>query len=353
MRIGIDVTATITGNTGIARYVNELTDAMTALDDAPDLRRLAIGRARVAPGPATRHVRVPLRIVDRVWRSTGQPTVERVIGQIDSFHASGPVLAATRVPVVAVVHDLAALDHPDLHPARDVAQLRRYVDELDRVAAVIAVSETTADRLGAAGVAPSRVHVVPNGRTPLPEPVGSPLPPFSYVLAVGAPVPRKGFDVLLRAITRVDELDVVLVGPRGTVDDDLAKLAATLGIAHRVHRVGRVGDAELAGWYRDAAALVAPSVDEGFGLPLVEALVTGTPVVASDIAAFHEVTGGHATFVPVGDDDALADAIDAAAARSPDIMSGVRRGAEHAARYTWERCAAETLAVHRAVARAH
>ncbi|MBA2281414.1 MAG: glycosyltransferase family 4 protein [Acidimicrobiia bacterium] len=350
-RIAIDVTAAITGRTGIARYVLALADAIEALPEAPTVARFAVGRALVEVPERTRHFPVPLRVVDRAWRAVAHPRVERITGLVDSVHASGPNLVPARAPVVAVVYDLAALDHPALHPARDVRQLRRYVEHLARADAVMAISATTADRLVASGVAPGRVHVAPIGRSPFPTAVDPPLAGRRYVLAVGAPVPRKGFDVLLRALARVDDPDLglALIGPPGPEDDALAELAAALQLTDRVHRAGPVTEAELAGWYQHALVLAAPSVDEGFGLPLVEALALGTPVVATDIAVFREVTGRHALLVPLGDVDALAAALAEAADRPPSVVAQVALGTAHVAQYTWAACAAATVAVHRAL----
>ena len=345
LRIGIDVTAAVTGSTGIARYVTEVA---RRLDHEVGVVRFAIGRGVHPPPPGTRHLRLPLRAFDRLWSTVDRPPVEALVGDLTSLHASGPLLPPSRRPTVAVVHDLAPLLHPELHPARDVGQLQRYVARLRRADAVIAVSGATGERIADTGVSAERIHVVPNGLTELPPPVAPPLAGRRFVLAVGAPVPRKGFDDLLRAVARLDdpELRVAIVGPTGPEDDELVRLAGALGIGDRVHRAGPVSLAELAGWYCTASVVAVPSIDEGFGLPVIEALSVGTPVVASDIGAFREVAGGHAQLVPVGDLDALAAALEAAAAGPRDDPAAVA----HARRFSWDACAADTLAVHRLVA---
>jgi glycosyltransferase involved in cell wall biosynthesis len=350
-RIAVDVTPTITGRTGIARYVKELATALERLPDAPEVVRFAVGRAVVPVSDPITHIRWPLRVVGPVWQRVHRPRLERFVGAVDSVHASGALLPPSRAPVVAVVHDLTPIDHPDLHPARDVAQLQRYLDGLRDVRAVIAVSETTAAALRRRGVPGDHVHVVPNGRTEFPAPIAPPLEGRPYVLAVGAPVPRKGFHVLVRALVELASDDVVLAiaGPPGSDDDALTALAGELGVRDRIHRATAVSDAELAGWYQHAAVLAAPSVEEGFGLPLIEALAVHVPVVASDLPVFHEVTGSHALLVPSGDVSGFADAIRAAIERGPSVESMVELGAAHVTRYTWDACAAATLAVHRSV----
>lgn len=349
--LAFDVTPVITGSTGIARYVRETAAAIEGLAEAPELRRFAVGRGTRRPPDGTAWCRVPLRIVAASWHRGGPPRVERLVGPVGSVHASGMVLPRARAPIVAVVHDLAPLDHPHLHDPRQVAQLQRYLADLPRAAAVIAVSQTTADRLSRI-VPPERLHVTPNGCTPLPPPDPPEDPPIPYLLAVGAPVPRKGYPDLLHAISRPElrEVSLVIVGPDGSEDPRLAAQAAELGVADRYHRAGEVSEARLAGWYAGAAAVAAPSVDEGFGLPLVEAQSLGVPVVASDIAAHREVAGGAAALVPVGEVEGLVDALVAAVGRGTATLEAVAAGRRNAQRYSWAACADATLAVHRLVA---
>ena len=351
-RVAVDITSTITGRTGITRYVEQLVAAIWETTTDVELALFAVGRGTEPVLPGARRARVPLRIVDAGWRALHAPKVERLVGAIGSVHASGPAVPAARAPIVGVVYDLAPLDRPDLHPKRSVVNLRRYLAELRRASAVITISETTATQLVRHGIDEAKVVAIPIGATPLGEPVRPPLAGTCYVLAVGAPVPRKGFSSLVDAVAQLDDdVALVVVGPHGSDDDELRERAAAHGIAHRFHRVGPVTDAELAGWYRDAGAVAAPSIDEGFGLPLVEAMQQRVPVVASDIGVFREVSGGHATLVPVGDVSALADALTAAVGRPTAIESTLDAARTHASRYTWQACADATLAVHRRVQR--
>lgn len=349
--VAFDVTTTLSGATGISRYVRATTSALEAMDDAPELRRFAVGRGPLEPPAGTVVCRAPLRLLELSWRLGGPPTVERLVGPVRSVHASGSVLPRAAAPIVAVVHDLCPLDHPRLHPRRQVTELRHYLTALRRAAAVIAVSETTAERLRAI-VPDHKIHVVPNGCAELPPPDHPPSVPTPYLLAVGAPVPRKAYHLVLQAIAQppLRHLSVVLVGPSGSEDAELSRLAVRLGVDDRFLRAGEVSDARLAGWYSGASALVAPSIDEGFGLPIVEAQSLGVPVVASDIAVHREVSGGAASLVAGSRPDHLVEAIAAALDRGPDVRQAIAAGRRNAERYTWEACAEATLAVHRMVA---
>jgi glycosyltransferase involved in cell wall biosynthesis len=349
LTIGFDVTPTITGTTGIARYAHELPAALSTCPDPPEVRRFAVGRASVPVGPDVAHNGIPLRIIDRSWRLGGPPSVERMVGPVDTVHAAGPALPTTRAPIVAVVYDLATLDHPELHPPRDVAQLRRYLARIHRAAAVVTISQATADRLSAE-VSGVPIHVTAIGRTPLPAPVASPLAGRPYVLAVARPVARKGFDTLVRAMAHVGaDVQLVIVGAIGPIDPALDQLAHEVGLSDRYHRPSSVSDAELAGWYASAAAVTVPSLEEGFSLPVVEAQSVEVPVVVSDIPVHREVAGTAAWFVAPGDVDGLTGALKEVLAGGQAVSNTATAGPANAARYTWEACARATLAVHRSV----
>jgi alpha-1,3-rhamnosyl/mannosyltransferase len=191
---------------------------------------------------------------------------------------------------------------------------------------VIAVSEfTKREVVELLGVPAERIRVVPNGVEPVFTPRG-PAAEGEYVLAVGTLEPRKN-------LTVVQQLDVPLrvVGARGWGNVPLAGW------------VGRASDDELAALYRGARCLVYPSLYEGFGIPVLEAMACGTPVVTSRGGATEEVAGGAAVLVNPRDPAAVAAGIEEAVARRDEL---VPRGLERAREFTWERAAAETRAVY-------
>jgi glycosyltransferase involved in cell wall biosynthesis len=167
------------------------------------------------------------------------------------------------------------------------------------------------------------------------------LPDGDYVLTLATVEPRKGLDVLLEAMARPEAPDVplVVVGQAGWGGIDVSELASRLGIAHRVRLLGRLDDADLAVVLERAAVLAAPSRAEGFGLPVLEAMGAGVPVVSSDAPALAEVGGGATVTVPVGDGPALAEAL-AGVVGSPALRGQLAAaGRRRAGVFSWSRAA--------------
>jgi glycosyltransferase involved in cell wall biosynthesis len=279
------------------------------------------------------------------------PRIEQLLGGAELVHATGLLIPRTAAPLVVTIHDVAAVRHPELHPARHVEQQRAQLELLDRAAVIVAVSETTAGDLTHLGVAPERVVVAPLGVTPLPDPDSSSLarlPEPGYLLTVGETSPRKGYPLLLEALSRVDgDVRLVIAGPPSGDEQRVRSLIAELGIDSRVHRVGPVTDAALAGLYRGATALCFPSVAEGFGLPVLEAMAAGVPVLARDIPAARELGGEAALLIPGDDPRAWANALERILSEAALRRSLADAGLRRAAHFTWDRTAAATLGAYR------
>jgi glycosyltransferase involved in cell wall biosynthesis len=353
LSVALDATPLISGRTGVARYVTELAAALER--QGVDVRRFAVGRASVQPPPGLRRIRVPLRFVERWWQIAPTPRVERLVDGADVVHATSLTVPPSRRPLVVTVHDLAAVEHPHLHPPRQVHQLRGLLAALDRADAILAVSQTTADALMARGVDTAKIFVTLNGATPFREAESTPsvdttgLPePGSYLLAVGETSARKGYPTLLRALAQLGGVAprLVVVGPAGGDEARIRDLIAELDLRHCVVRFGAVNDEELAHLYRGALALCFTSIAEGFGLPVLEAFATGVPVIAAEIPAVREVAGDAAFFVPPNDEDRLAEALRAVSSDSGLRARLAAAGLERAAAFSWDDTAERTLAAY-------
>ena len=370
MRVALDANPLFGPRTGVGTYVFHLATALGRLPDAPEiilptvsLRRS--GRAPAIPGTTSRHARAPFAVVQALWDRGRFPPAEWVLGTADVFHATNFVAPPfRRTPIVTTIHDLSFELHPHLSDHR-VDRYREWVPAtIARSRHLIAHSSATADEIAAfygidrAGVSGIHLGVDPGWFTASPpdadwrQRLGV---PDHYLLFVGTPSHRKNIHLVLAALRAARAEDdgvppLVLAGPPpGT------ELAGTLHGVDDVHVTGYLYDPQLRDLVAGASALLFPSRYEGFGLPILEALATGTPVLASDLAVHREVAGGHACLVDVedgGDDDRverLAHALVSLVRRPPSALARAR-GRDWAATFTWERTAAATLAVYEAAA---
>ncbi|MBW4716225.1 glycosyltransferase [Saccharothrix obliqua] len=333
--------APVPGGTG--RYTRELAAALAAT--APPgwevtgvVGRHADPAAAEVPGVlGPRVLPLPRRALIAAWEH-GVPYWPGG----DAVHAPTP-LAPPRGPVVVTVHDCVPWTHPETLTPRGAAWHRKVIGRaVAKAAAVVVPTAAVAAELRRYAPGPAPVRVVPNGVTALPAEEAVPDLPDRYVLAIGTIEPRKGFDVLVAATAEIG-VPLVVVGPRGWGGVDLR--------APHVRLLGRLSDARLAHVLRRAAVLAAPSLAEGFGLPVVEAMAAGVPVVHSDAPALVEVAGGAGLVTPRGDRAALA-----AALRSVWSEPGVAdritaAGKARAAAFTWADAARAVWELHVAVGR--
>jgi glycosyltransferase involved in cell wall biosynthesis len=254
-------------------------------------------RSVLPHGVWARGLPAPARLLRKTWLRSSFPPIELIAGFSDVVHGTNFVLpVAARAGGVLTIHDLAFLDAPDELPPSDrelPALVRRSATRARVVCTPTrAVAELVVARLD---VPPERVMVTPLGVDPAwfaARPPADALRaelglPTEYLLFVGAEGPRKGLDVLRKAHAATPGLPpLVLTGP------------AESGVDGRVLRTGYLPEPELRSVVAGAAALVLPSRDEGFGLPVLEALACGVPVVCSDLPALREVAGGPARFAP-------------------------------------------------------
>jgi glycosyltransferase involved in cell wall biosynthesis len=253
---------------------------------------------------------------------------------------------AHRGPSVVTVQDLSFDRLPDLMSRRDRTLFRTFVPRsVRRAERVLTGSEwSKSDLVERYGLSPDRIVVTPYGVDSVFHPNG-PRAEQPYALFVGGIQPRKDPLAAVEALALLDgELKLVVVGAERRGGDEVRSAVTRLGLEQRVELAGHVERDELATLYRGAACLVFPSRYEGFGLPVLEAMASGTPVVATTAGAVPEVAGDAAVLVDPGDPEALADGIRQALA---DRDRFVAAGLERAKRFSWAETARHTLAVYR------
>ncbi|HVX21545.1 MAG TPA: glycosyltransferase family 1 protein [Acidimicrobiales bacterium] len=377
--VSLDVSAVPASPAGAGRYTLELA---TALAGHPEVALTLVARRHdaarwealagapgatvvpVAPGPR------PLRLG---WEQLGLPGVLRRSGVAVHHGPHYTMPERASVPVVVTVHDCTFFDHPEWHERSKVLLFRRAIKVAARRAAVIVcVSATTAARLAEVCPVSAPVVVAPHGvdharftpREPSPGADRAAVaalgldPDRPMVVFVGTIEPRKNVPALVRAFEQVADAHpdavLVLAGQRGWGADEVerAEMAAERH-RDRIVRTGYVPDGAVPALLRTAAVVAYPSLAEGYGLPALEALACGAPLVTTSGTAMAELADGAAVLVAPGDTADLASAIDGVL--SDDGGGGTadrrRRGLEVAAARTWEASAQRHLQAYRRAAR--
>lgn len=360
MRVIVDIRPLLEPRrSGVGTYTAEIAKTLVRRG-AHDYALFANGRARVpadVPPPSSRVTRRfsrwPNRLLNASFAFLGAPAVERLAGPADVLYLPNLNFVATGLPLVVTVHDLSFVRFPQFfsskqrlwHAAVGTASLIR------RARTVIAVSEhTRRDIIETFGVAEDLVVVAGPGVGPefaprTEEEKGLVRAKFSlrkpFFLFLGAIEPRKNIAGLIEAYERVDaDLDLVIAGGKGWLYEDVFRRAARSPKRDRIRFIGYVDDADKPALYSAAAALVYPSFYEGFGMPPLEAMAAGTPVVASHVSSLGEVVGDAGLLVDPHDAGDIAAAMTAIIA-DPLLADELRkRGRARAAARTWDASAA-------------
>jgi len=369
-RVAFDLTPALGVRTGLALATLETFEALRALEDGPSLLPYALGVSAVTlrhQVPAeTRRIPVPTRVLLAGWSRSEHPNLDRFLGPAHVVHATRFVAPPSSLPTLVTVHDCTfatMLETVPPHVRTFGPIIRRAVARGAWVHCTTrAVADEVDELFGPGLFEAGRIAVVPFGIPrigppgPLPEGLAARIGSAPYVLALGALVPRKNLPRLVNAFGRVGashpELRLVLAGPggpdRGAIDESVDRLPRSIG--ERVIFPGEVAEGIRRSLLEGAAVLAYPSLSEGFGFPVLEAMSLGVPVVAAGAGAIPEVAGDAAVLVDPLDEEALAEEL--GRVLDDEHLRGdlVVRGYDRAARFTWAETARGLRDVYRALA---
>ncbi len=372
IRIGVDIRPFYEPLTGVGWYLAFLLEELARRDD---IEIIAFGDAAVDDLTPPLQAHLPRGLAPFAVDFRGLPVTARTrraaslvfpaaayLTRCDLFFGANyflpRALSAAAKRRVITVHDLTYKRFPHLLQKETLENLEReMLREIARADAVVCVSEATrSDLLAFYEVDPRKVFAILSGPPPSRPAADSRLDlPPRYLLFVSTIEPRKNLDVLIDAFERAKEGgyggDLVIAGKIGWKSEGTVRRIAESRWSGAIRRLDYVDRAQLPWLYRGAEAFVLPSIYEGFGFPILEAMAEGAPVIAADNSSLPEVGGDAALYFPTGDAAALAAAIGRITADGGlrDALRG--RAAANLARFSWERTAHETAAVFRKVAR--
>lgn len=344
---------------GTATSILQLAAALRERDDV-DLLGIAAHHRQPAPEPFVppvpiTHLPLSRPLLYESWHALRLPKVELSTGRVDVVHGTAVAVPPSDAPLVMTIHDLAFLEDPSRVTRHGNRFFRRGTKLARRHARLVMVpSEATARECRDAGFDPARIRIVPWGvhqpedgidtaailaRHDLDRP---------YVLFVGTIEPRKNLRGVIAAAAALDgrDVDLAIVGPDGWNQDLGALLTPLAGTSVRVKRLGFVPGTDLTGLYAGCAAFCFPSLREGFGMPVLEAMAAGAPVVTSRGTATAEV-GGDAVLLADPADDAEVAAAVRRLVDDPVLADELRgRARDRSRMFTWERAARLTAEVY-------
>ena len=353
---------------GSGTYIRALAEQLQGREDTVvtgiRARGPADGSQGLPPAMEVLSSRLPRPLLYEAWGRLRTPPVPRADAEpltkvpYDVVHATTWAIPPRSAPLVVTVHDLAFLRSPEHFTQRGVSFFERALKVVRKEADIVIVpSAATRQDCLDAGIRAERLRLIPHGTrstTVGTEEVAA----FrarrglhrDFVLWCGTFEPRKNLSVLLRAFKHLlatgSDLDLVLVGPKGwgSTSDDISTAVSTLP-ADRVHTLGRLDDEDLEFAYAAARVFCFPSLWEGFGMPVLEAMHHGTPVVTSQGTSMAEISGGGALLIDPHDPAAMVEAILRAAGPDHDSLGHAAR--VNAATYTWQASADLHVAAYR------
>ena len=372
MRIGIDATALPPEPVGAGTYIIQLVRALADSDSDHEWVVFA-HRSRIelfGEMPGRTMEWIPIRdkspFQRLIWEQTTLPTVAKQtrLDILHSLHYTRP----NRLECASVVtfHDMTFFLYPQLHtlPKRTFFPVA-IRSSARRANALIAVSETTRqDTIRLLNVSPEKIFTCPNGVSPDFHPISDASRleacrnkyhlPENFILYLGTIEPRKNLPILLRAFHRLVQegagLHLVITGKHGWMVEQVRDTIRELHLDRLIHFTGYIPADDLPIVYNLARTFVYPSLYEGFGLPPLEAMACGIPVIASAIPAIQELVGDAGVLFPPQDEEALFQAL-RMVVEDPSLQAKLsKKGRERSQQFTWKRCAQATLEVYQHLA---
>ncbi len=367
-RIALDYTPALQQTGGIGRYARELTGALAAIDQSNAYRLFAAGASigNLPAPPGANFIWKPTRLTSkwlaRLWHRLGLPLpIEVFTGPIDLYHATDFVLPPTRSAArsLLTVHDLSFVRVPSAASPPLKAYLDAVVPPSVKAADhILADSEATkADLIELYRTREDKISVLYSGvdarfkRIEDADAIRSlrrkyDLEDIRYILSVGTVQPRKNYSRVVEALAALRQsglgLHYVIAGGRGWLQDELRETIARTGMEQYVHLLGLVEDSDLPALYSGARMLAMVSLYEGFGLPVLEAMACGAPVITSNLSSLPEVGGSAARLVDPHDSDAIRDAIFQIETNQASRNQLIEAGYRQVEKFSWE-CSARQL----------
>ncbi|MEP6985814.1 MAG: glycosyltransferase family 1 protein [Chloroflexota bacterium] len=370
--IGLDYTAAYEQGGGIGRYVRELVTALSRLDTSNQYSLFVSGASSTASLPAfpSNYFWKPTRLTPkwlaRIWYRAQLPIpVELFTGPLDLFHATDFVLPPTlpRVASLLTVHDLSFIRVPESASP----SLKSYLDvvvprSVRRSTHVLADSEATKiDLMDLYSVPDSKITVLLSGVDarffdPIsPNPIMTTrkkytIEAFPYIFCVGTVQPRKNYTRLIQSLAQLHvqgvDIHLVIAGGKGWLESPIYKTISETHMEDFVHFIGFVDDEDLPALYRGAICVAFPSLYEGFGLPILEGMASGVPVLTSNVSSLPEVAGDAAIMVDPYDLDAITDGLQRLILDSQLRETLIQKGLIRAREFTWDKSARQLLAIY-------
>ena len=374
MKIGIDTTSAVMQGGGIGRYTRELVQATLAQDadneyvlfSAPPPPDKSLSQIFPSNGRVVYKIApVSEQWLYRLWYRARLPvSVQRFTGKLDLFHSPDFVLppVSGNIPTLLTVHDLSFVHFPEVYPEVLVNYLNKVVPwSVARATHILADSAATKQDLMAVWQVPDeKFRVLYSG-------VGSAfvrvedekritavrqkyyLGDVPYLLSVGTVQPRKNYQMLIQAFAPLADKwphNLYIAGGKGWLYDEMTAEIEKQGLANRVRFIGFVDDEDLPTLYSGAGLYLFPSLYEGFGLPMLEAMACGVPVIASDVSSLPEVGGETAVMLPPNNRSEWTQAIDMVLSSPEKQQKMISAGYQKIRKFSWGKSSVQLLRIY-------